>query len=76
MGGQLPFKWQQCAKDSWGLEDGSYVNIEPVRRLILQSPKRSARKHASVLALSNRTFCWILLDDLQKGTGKIYNKHV
>lgn len=39
-------------------------NIDRVRRSILQSPKRSARKHASALALSNRTVRRILHEDL------------
>jgi hypothetical protein len=39
-------------------------NIDRVRRSILQSPKRSARKHASALALSNRTVRRILHAEL------------
>lgn len=39
-------------------------NIECVRTSIFQSPKRSARKHASALALSNRTVRRILHEDL------------
>lgn len=40
-------------------------NIERVRRSVLQSPKRSARKHAASLALSSRTVRRILHEDLQ-----------
>lgn len=39
-------------------------NIDRVRRSILQSPQRSARKHASALALSNRTVRRILHEEL------------
>lgn len=39
-------------------------NIEAVRASILRSPRRSARKHASALGLSNRSLRRILHDDL------------
>ena len=39
-------------------------NIEAVRASILQSPRRSARKHASALELSDRSVRRILHDDL------------
>lgn len=39
-------------------------NIEAVRRSILRSPTRSARKHATALRLSNRTMRRILHQDL------------
>ena len=40
-------------------------NIEAVRRSVLQSPRRSARKHASVLGISNRSVHRILHQDLR-----------
>lgn len=40
-------------------------NIERVRRSILESPKRSARKHAAALALPDRTLRRILHEDLK-----------
>ena len=39
-------------------------NIEAVRRFVLQSPRRSARKHASALGISNRSVRRILHQDL------------
>jgi len=42
----------------------SSENIEAVRALILQSPRRFARKHASPIGLSNRSVWRILHDDL------------
>jgi len=39
-------------------------NIEAVRRSVLQSPRRSARKHASALGISNRSVRRILHQDL------------
>jgi len=39
-------------------------NIEAVRRFVLQSPRRSARKHASALGISNRSVRRILQKDL------------
>ena len=39
-------------------------NIEAVRASVLQSPRRSARKHASALGLSDRSVRRILHDDL------------
>ena len=39
-------------------------NIEAVRQSILQSPSRSARKHASALGISNRSVHRILHQDL------------
>jgi len=41
----------------------SSENIEAVRASILQSPRRSARKHASALGLSDRSVRRILHDD-------------
>ena len=38
-------------------------NIEAVRRSVLQSPRRSARKHASALGISNRSVRRILHQD-------------
>ena len=38
-------------------------NIEAVRRFVLQSPTRSARKHASALGISNRSVRRILHQD-------------
>ncbi|KAL1497172.1 hypothetical protein ABEB36_008172 [Hypothenemus hampei] len=42
----------------------SAENIEAVRRSFLQSPRRSARKHANVLGISVRSVRKILHDDL------------
>ena len=42
----------------------SRENIEAVRASVLQSPRRSARKHASALGLSDRSVRRILHDDL------------
>ena len=39
-------------------------NIEAVRRSVLQSPRRFARKHASALCISNRSVRRILHQDL------------
>jgi len=39
-------------------------NMEAVRRSVLQSPRRSARKHASALGISNRSVRRILHQDL------------
>jgi hypothetical protein len=40
-------------------------NVERVRQAVLQSPKRSARKHASALRISDRTVRRILHQDLK-----------
>lgn len=40
-------------------------NVERVKQAVLQSPKRSARKHASALRISDRTLRRILHQDLK-----------
>ena len=41
-----------------------HLRIEAVRASVLRSPRRSARKHASALGLSNRSVRRIIHDDL------------